>query len=119
MLKVDVRYIGDPPVEQTIVVHPVDEMRAKRELGGKDWVDDEYRLYYHCWLAAKRTQLIAADIAFDLWLEGVDEVEPVATEKQIEAALGVGSITEKQATYMREQLERQGSGRGESLTAPS
>jgi hypothetical protein len=119
MLTAVVRYIGDPPKEQTIVIHPVDEMRAKRELGGKDWVDDEYRLFYHCWLAARRTGAVTDQMSFDLWLEGVGEVEPVLSEKQIAEAQAVGSITDKQAEFMREQLARQGSGRGESLTEPS
>lgn len=119
MLTAVVRYIGDPPKEQTIVIHPVDEMRAKRELGGKDWVDDEYRLFYHCWLAAKRLEAVDAAMTFDLWLEGVAEVEPVLSEKQIAEAQAVGSITDKQAEFMREQLARQGSGRGESQAEPS
>lgn len=119
MFKAYVRYTGEPPVEQTIAVHPADEMRALRELAGKSWVDEEYRLYYLCWLAARRTQLIAADLGFDLWLEGVAEVEPVPTEKGITSALMAGLIDERHADYLRTQLEPQGPGRGESPTQPS
>lgn len=119
MLKVKIVYTGDPPAEQTVVIHPIDEMRAKRELAGKAWADDEYQTYYNCWLAARRTDLISKDISFDLWLEGVAEIDELPSEKQILAALAVGSITEKQAEYMRSQNERRGSGPGESLTAPS
>ena len=120
MFKTHVRYLGDPPPEEQLVaVHPADEMRAKRELSGKQYVDTEYRLYYHCWLAAQRSELIAKGLSFDAWLDTVSEVEPVPTEKGIAAALMSGLIEEKQAEYLRSQLDPQGEGLGESVPQPS
>jgi len=120
MFQAHVRYLGDPPpAEQLVAVHPADEMRAKRELDGKTWVDAEYRLYYHCWLAARRSELVAKSLGFDAWLETVSEVEPVPTEKGIAAALMAGLIDEKHAEYLRSNLDPQGEGLGESVPQPS
>ena len=53
MKRVIVRFIEGN--EETIVLHPVDSMKRKRELAGKDWVDDEIAMEYECWLAMKRS----------------------------------------------------------------
>jgi hypothetical protein len=120
MQKVIVRYIGEPQLEQMLVIHPADEMRAKRELAGKEWADKEYRVYYHCWLCAKRLGLVAGDVKFDLWLEGVAEVEPIMSVKQIDDALAIEAINEKQAEYLRGQVARQESeAPGESQPPPT
>ena len=119
MFKAHVRYLDEGQAEQTIAVHPADEMRAKRELDGKAWADTEYRLYYHCWLAARRSELIGKSLGFDAWLETVSEVEPVPTEKGIAAALMAGLIDERHAEYLRSTIGGPGEGLGESAPQPS
>jgi hypothetical protein len=117
--QVDITYVGEPPRTDRVAIHPVDEMRGKRELAGLKWADGEYRLYYHAWLASKRMGVIEEAMQFDLWLEGVVDLDPIITEKQITQALAAGAIDAEQAELMRAEMQRQGSGRGESPTPPT
>lgn len=119
MKKVVVRYYirGDEPrSEQTIVLGPADELRAKRELDGKGYVDDQYVLFYRTFLAGRRAKVIAEGISFDAWLETVEEVEPRISLEEVETGLRLGKLTEVEAELLREQIRALGDDPGESQT---
>ncbi len=103
---------------ETVVIHPIDELRAKRELAGKKWVDDEVVLQYRCFLALRRTgRAVVGD--FEQWLAGVAEFEPRLAHKDVDEALAAGAIEEQEAEALHRRIEELGDDEGESQAPPS
>jgi len=119
MHKVVVRYIDDADREDLLIVHPADQMRAKRELAGKSYADGEYLLFYQAWLAAVRSGKAPATVNFDHWLENVAEVEPRLTQQQVDDALLTGDISDHQADVLRAKIAEQEQAEGEATAPPS
>lgn len=118
-MKVDIRYIDEARPADRVVIHPIDEVRAKRDLAGKAWADEDTVLYYRTFHACRR-QGIAAQGDFDSWLETVAEVEPHLSRKMVETAVIAGTLTEEQAAALYAQIDREeADGEGESPAPPS
>jgi hypothetical protein len=103
---------------ENVVIHPIDELRAKRELAGKKWVDDEVSLQYQTFLALRRTGRTAHG-DFEQWLAGVAEFEPRLSHRDVDEALGAGAIDEQAAEALHRRIEELGDGEGESQAPPS
>ena len=128
MHKVIIRYIDDSQSEDLFVIHPADEMKAKRQLAGKPYADEEYTYHYLSYLAAVRSGKVAEAVSFERWIETVAEVEPRLTLKEIDAAVlarGVGpsgevlGITDAQVDYLRAQVREEEAAEGEAAAPRS
>ena len=103
---------------ETVVIHPVDTMRRKRELAGKKWVDGEVELEYECYLALRRTgRTELAD--FESWLATVAELEPRLTHRDVDDALAAGAIDEAGAEALHRRVNELGDGEADPQTPPS
>ena len=123
MKRVIVRFIDESRPDlvgssETVVVHPVDEMRAKRELAGKKWVDDDVVMQYEVFLAMRRTGRTSLG-DFEAWLAGIGEFEPRLSHSDVDGALAVGAIDEPAAEALHRRIEELGDGEGESQAPPS
>jgi hypothetical protein len=117
--EIDLRYVVDKDRLDTVVLHPLDDMMARRALRG-DWVTERDLMRYRCWLASRRSKLPGSELEFEEWLATIADFDPVLTERDIEERLVMGEITEDIAELWRADLEkRQGSGRGESQAPPT
>lgn len=118
-MRVDVRYIDEGRAADRLTIHPIDEIKAKRDLAGKAWADEDTVLYYRTFYAAKRAGAAEAQADFDSWLEKVSEVEPHLSRKMVETAILAGTINEEQAEALYAQISKEEQAEGESPAPPS
>jgi len=122
LITVDIVFLADLEKTTTVVLHPIDDMIARRDFDKPEWswACDDDLLHYRCWLACKREHIPGADTTFESWFATVADVDPVLSDKEIDEALARKQIPPEVAEMWRSELrERQGSGRGESQAPPT
>jgi len=117
MKKVIVRYLDPETPEETLIVGKGDELLMKQWADGKSWVDADLKSQRLAYEVAKRTG--RTNLAFEQWLNGVAEVEPRMSLKDVDDAEGLGEITPAQAEFLRTRIRELGDDPGESAAPRS
>lgn len=121
--RADVYYAEEGRERDTVVLHPADAMRTRRELAGKAWVTEQDRLNYQAWLACRRAGLPGSEQDFENWMNLLSEdVDQLVTDEQIDDAVLTGNLKPEIAENLREKMRRRAAEDGfgsDPLTPPS
>ena len=117
MKKVIVRYLEAGTPEETLIMGKGDELLMKQWADGKSWVDADLKSQRLAYEVAKRTG--RTNLAFEQWLNGVSEVEPRMSLKDVDDAEGLGEISAAQAEFLRTRIAELGDDPGESAAPRS
>lgn len=104
MLKAVVSFYDKRPAI-TVLIGKGEDLRAPRDYDGlrkAGWtVDEDLEITYKAYLAAKRQGDITADATFDSWVDSIAELEARPSDRDIKAAVALGTMTQEQADALR------------------